>query len=247
MPALGDHPLATDVVFAEQFSSGGFPRVDDTGTWTIAMFNGAVYDAGGYLLLDGDAFARVADNLNLAYPFTIACEIYITASGGFPLSVTYADDHYFYFQSGSGQVVGHARAGGTFTDSTLATGIAATTWTPIAFVCTSATNRQVWMGGNFGTANTTSCTPTGTSAEYFTMGALSRGGGGDSNHSPNGTRMRNVIVWQGATNGAMDGTKLDEWAADPTLPYSSGGGSAVGAGLMSSPLLVSRLRRGLVR
>jgi hypothetical protein len=230
MPALGTHPLATDVVFAEQFSSGGFPRLDDTGTWTIALFNGATFDTSS-LLLDGDSFARVADNLNLTYPFTIAGQVNVSGSGGSPLTLTWADSDYVQVESLSGTVRGRVRSGGTIEDSDFtSSGFTVSTWVSFALVCASATSRQMWVGGTFAPANTNSVTPTGTAAEYFTIGAISRGGGADSSHLPNGSRLRNVIVWQGATNGAMTDTKLDEWAADPSLPYSSGGGgSSVGA------------------
>lgn len=245
MPALGTHPLATDVVFAEQFSSGGFPRLDDTGNWTIALFNGAVFDTGS-LLLDGDAFARVADNLNLTYPFTIACEVRVPSTGGDVLSVTWTDDNYVEIESQTAALRGRVRSGGTAGDSD-ASQLVANTWTAVALVCTSATSRQMWRAGTFATENTTNVTPTGTAAEFFTIGALTRGGGVDQSHLPNTSRIRNVIVWQGATNGAMTDAKLDQWAADPNLPYTSGGGSLIGAGLVQPILMQSRLRGGLVR
>ena len=234
MPALGTHPLATDVVFAEQFSSGGFPRLDDTGNWTIALFNGAVFDTGS-LLLDGDSFARVADNLNLTYPFTIACEVRVPNTGGDVLSVTWADADYVQLSSQTANLRGKVRSGIVGADSDDNVGLTANVWTAVAFVCTSATSRQIWRAGTFGLLETTNVTPTGTAAEFFTIGALTRGGGADQSHLPNLSRIRNVIVWQGATNGAMTDTKLDQWAADPSLPYSSPGASPV----LSSPTVVS--------
>jgi hypothetical protein len=223
MPALGTHPLATDVVFAETFSSGGFPRLDDTGNHNVALFNGATVDTGS-LLMALDSFARVASNLGLQYPFTIACQVNLPGSTGTILSATWAFQDYISITPMSGVTLrGLARSGGVEGTSELPALEAENTWVTVAFVCESPTSRRIWGNGNFAPADTTNITPVGTSEQWFTIGALSRILGDTQNYLQSGSRVRNVVVWRGATNGAMTDAKLDQWAANPSLIYGGAG------------------------
>ena len=248
MPALGTHPLATDVVFADQLQAGTFPRANDAGALQLNSIAGTVIDSGS-ALFDGDSVLRANSNLSLTSGYTVAVQFNPASGGsaGRPISITWGDADYLELWSGSGFVRGRLRSGAGVADAEIASGFTPNAWNSVAVIVT-ATEVYLWLNGTMSApASRVGVSPSG-SDSYITVGGLSRGGGSLQDFVPNTARVRNVILWQGGTNGAMTDTKLDQWAADPSLPYSGGGGgSSIGAGLVQPILLQSRLRGGLVR
>jgi len=100
-----------------------------------------------------------------AFPFTFACWAFIDANGlstlmAFGNTGSGNEYHTLNYNSTSGNTAANSQTSVTARSSTIA-GLSQNRWSAIAGIWAAANSRQVWLNGVFGTAETTSISPSG--------------------------------------------------------------------------------------
>jgi hypothetical protein len=183
---------------------------DLIGGTTITTSN-ASFDSGSSSWVIDNSSGRISiAGVTLTPPFTIAVQTYVPSSGNNKTYASYntgSSQYWQLFQNNTFDAFARARAGGTIVDATGGT-LTGSVFNNTAGVFTSSTSRQCYLGSTLGSADTTSCAPSG-SDTFLTIGAVWDGGSVTS--VAESFKFKNFAVWSRALSDA----ELDSYFANP--------------------------------
>jgi hypothetical protein len=213
--------LTDNLIFLAPLQVNSFPATDPIGGLTINAIGSANVQTtspgpAGHLTVDGDGFTTSVLPA-WSYPFTMGLT-WRQPSATRPITAMCmrldASNYFQIYMDSSFGLFARARAGGSAGDATATFSYANDTWYSAIAVFTSSSSRKLFVSGAFGSAETTSIAPSGSTTPGIRIG-----------QNPGDTPSDSVIgfvKYAFLANRAWSLSDCQAYEADPSLIAASG-------------------------